>query len=88
VIASDLDQLPQYTPWVAAVWVDRKYRKWGVGGALVARAASEVFALGIDRAYLCAPQERRNFYLRQGWLPIMENVGDRGLTVFIKERLA
>jgi GNAT superfamily N-acetyltransferase len=88
VIASDLEDLPQYTPWVAAVWVDRKYRKRRVGRALVARAVNEVFALGIDRTYLCAPEQRRNFYLRQGWLPIMENVGDRGVTVFGKTRVA
>jgi hypothetical protein len=54
----------------------------------VARAVDEVFALGIDRTYLCAPEERRNFYLRQGWLAIMENVGYPGVTVFIKERSA
>ena len=86
VIASDLEDLPQYTPWVAAVWVDPKYRKRRVGRALVERAVDGVFALGNDRAYLCAPEARRNFYLRQGWLPIMENVGERGLTVFVRNR--
>jgi GNAT superfamily N-acetyltransferase len=87
VIASDVEELPQYTPWVAAVWVEPKYRKHRIGRALVARAVDGVFALGIDRAYLCAPEERREFYLRQGWLPVMENVGDRGVTVFVRDRL-
>ena len=87
VISSDLEDLPQFTPWVAAVWVDPKYRKRRVGRALVARAVDEVFALGIGHAYLCAPEVRRNFYLRQGWLPIMENVGSRGVTVFIRKQL-
>lgn len=85
VIASDLEDLPQYTPWVAAVWVDPEYRKWRVGRALVERAANGVFGLGIDRAYLGAPEERRKFYLRQGWLPIMEKVGFRGVTVVRQE---
>jgi GNAT superfamily N-acetyltransferase len=87
VIASDLEDLPQYTPWVAAVWVDSEYRGRRVGRELVAQAVNDVFALGIGRVYLCAPQPRRNFYLRQGWLPIRENVGDRGVTVFIKEQV-
>jgi GNAT superfamily N-acetyltransferase len=88
VIASDLEDLPQYSPWVAAVWVDPEYRKRGVGEALVGRAADGVFALGIERAYLCALEARRAFYVRQGWLPIMENVGTRGATVFIRDRPA
>jgi GNAT superfamily N-acetyltransferase len=86
VIASDMDELPQYTPWVAAVWVDPEYRKRRLGEALVARAVDDVFALGIERAYLCALQARRPFYLRQGWLPIMEKVGDHGMTVLIRDR--
>ncbi|MDB5616709.1 GNAT family N-acetyltransferase [Tardiphaga sp.] len=86
VIASDLEDLPQYTPWVAAVWVDPEHRKRQIGRTLVARAAQDVFALGIDRVYLCAPKLRRNFYLRQGWVPIEEDVGDRSVTVFVLEQ--
>lgn len=87
VIVSDLDDLPQYTPWIAAVWVDTQYRERQVGRALVARAVDDVFALGIDSVYLCAPMPRRNFYIRQGWVPIREKVGDRHVTVFIMERV-
>src|ERR1700682_1881021 len=38
VIASDLAERPQLTPWVAAVWVEAQARRRGVGGALVQRA--------------------------------------------------
>ena len=86
VIPSDLEDLPEYTPWVAAVWVDPEHRDHQIGRALVARAVDDVFALGIPRAYLCAPPHRRNFYLRGGWHPIRENVGRRGVTVFMRER--
>ncbi|CAN5514817.1 GNAT family N-acetyltransferase [soil metagenome] len=82
VIASDLEDLPHLTPWVAAVWVDAAHRERQVGRALVGRAVEEAFALGIPRIYLCAPQHRRTFYLRQGWQPIEENVGTRAVTVF------
>ena len=40
VIASDLAERPQLTPWVAAVWVEPQARRRGVGGALVNRAAT------------------------------------------------
>ena len=86
VIASDLEDLPQFTPWVAAVWVEPDYRKHQIGRALVARAADGVFALGIEHAYLCALPARRDFYLGQYFVPIMENVGPRGVTVFVRNR--
>jgi GNAT superfamily N-acetyltransferase len=86
VIPSDLEDLPEYTPWVAAVWVDPAYRAQQIGRSLVARAVADAFALGTPRIYLCAPPLRRNFYLRQGWRPIRENVGERGVTVFIREQ--
>jgi N-acetylglutamate synthase-like GNAT family acetyltransferase len=87
VIASDLEDLPQLTPWVAAVWVEAAYRERQIGRALVARAVDDIFALGIASAYLCALPARRDFYLRQGFVPIMENVGERGVTVFVRHRM-
>lgn len=84
VIAADLEERPQYSPWVAAVWVDPKYRMQEIGSALVGRAVSDAFALNIRRLYLCAEKERRRFYTRQGWTPIEEDVGERKLTVFVK----
>jgi len=85
VIQSDLEERPQYTPWVAAVWVDPKYRMQEIGSGLVARAAEAAFALNIRRVYLCARKERRRFYTRQGWTEIEENVGEGRLTVFVKQ---
>lgn len=84
VIASDLEDRPQYSPWVAAVWVDPKYRMREIGTALMARAAGDAFALNFRRLYLCAGKERRRFYTRQGWKPIEESVGERKLTLFVK----
>jgi GNAT superfamily N-acetyltransferase len=84
VIASDLKQRPQLTPWVAAVWVEPQHRARGVGSALVERAAHDCFALGIARAYLCARPALTGFYERLGWISIERGVGERGLTVFIR----
>ena len=50
VIASDLAERPQLTPWIAAVWVDPQARQHGIGAALVNRAAQDCFAIGIGRA--------------------------------------
>jgi GNAT superfamily N-acetyltransferase len=85
VIASDLEERPQLTPWVAAVWVDPQARLRGVGAALVNRAAQDCFALGIGRAYLCARLQRAGYYERLGWTPIERDVGPHHLSVLIRD---
>jgi N-acetylglutamate synthase-like GNAT family acetyltransferase len=85
VIASDLAERPQLTPWVAAVWVEPQARARGIGAALVDRATQDCFALGVSRLYLCARPQRSNFYERLGWTPIERNVGQHNLGVFIRD---
>ncbi|MGA9088130.1 MAG: GNAT family N-acetyltransferase [Bradyrhizobium sp.] len=85
VIASDLAERPQLTPWVAAVWVEPEARQRGVGGALVNHATRDCFALGFGRAYLCARARLSTFYARLGWTPIEHGVGPRHLSLFIRD---
>ena len=85
VIASDLAERAQLTPWVAAVWVEEKARGHGVGAALVNRAAQDCFALAFDRAYLCARPRMSGFYERLGWNVIERKVGLHQLSVFVRE---
>jgi GNAT superfamily N-acetyltransferase len=85
MIASDLEERPQLTPWVAAVWVEPHARSRDVGGALVGQAARDCFALGIARAYLCARPALASFYEGLGWIPVERDVGEHGLTVFIQD---
>jgi GNAT superfamily N-acetyltransferase len=84
-IASDLDERPELTPWVAAVWVEETARGHGVGAALVDAAARACFALGFARAYLCARPRMTPYYERLGWTVIERKVGARQLSVFIRE---
>ena len=87
VIASDLPERPQLTPWVAAVWVEAHARRRGVGGALVNRATLDCFALNVARAYLCARPQRTAFYERLGWSSIERDVGPHRLSVFIRDAI-
>ena len=84
-LASDLRERPDYTPWVAAVWAEPEYRGRTIGRRLVAHAAETCFARGFRRIYLCSAPRLRNFYVRQGWLPVEEAVGDRALVVYARD---
>lgn len=88
LIDSDLNERPQFTPWVAAVWTEPDARGQGIGRALVSRARDEAFALGHDRVYLCASPAMRSYYLELGWTVLEEDVGARPLTVFVSHRRA
>ena len=85
VIASDLEERPQLTPWIAAVWVEEDARRRGVGAALVNRATDDCLALGIARAYLCARPRMTKFYDGLGWTVIERNVGPHHLSVFARD---
>jgi predicted N-acetyltransferase YhbS len=81
VILSDLDERPEYTPWVAALWVDSEHRRRGVASALVREAPRGAFESGTDLVYLGALPDKRDFSERLGWQRLEENVGRNRLTV-------
>ena len=85
VIASDLAERPQLTPWVAAVWVEAQVRRRGIGAALVDRATLDCFALGVSRAYLCARPQRAGYYEKLGWIPIEREAGPHRMSVLIRD---
>jgi GNAT superfamily N-acetyltransferase len=86
IIASDLDERPQYTPWVAAVWIEPQFRSRQLGRQLIERAAGYAFGLGIPRVYLTARPARRSYYEGLGWTPVEDDVGDLKFTVFVREQ--
>ena len=82
-IASDLDARPTLSPWVAALWVDPEFRKQGVAADLMKATLAEFSALGQTKVYLCAKNDKRDYYQRFGWKLIEESVGDDELDVFV-----
>ena len=66
LVASDMEALPEWIPWLASVFVLPDHRCHGIGSTLVERVASEAVALGYPRLYLFTP-DRMNFYRRLGW---------------------
>lgn len=85
IIKSDLDERPEYTPWVAAVWVEPEHRRKGLGAALVAHAAKSAFESGLEQVFLCATPKNSSYYEKLGWTKIEEDIGKMHLTVLVKK---
>ncbi|MDB5654247.1 MAG: N-acetyltransferase [Tardiphaga sp.] len=86
IIASDLDERPHYTPWIAAVWIEPAFSSRGIGRQLIDHAVGYAFGLGISRVYLTARPARRSYYERLDWSRIEDGVGDLNFTVFARDR--
>jgi GNAT superfamily N-acetyltransferase len=74
LIASDMETRPQYTPWIAALWVDEAQRSRGIAAALIDAARAEARTLGIGTVYLCASRANAPYYLARGFTRIEEDV--------------
>jgi GNAT superfamily N-acetyltransferase len=57
---------PDWTPWLASVFVAPEHRDGGVGSALVEAIAAAARSLGVRKLYLFTP-DRERLYRRLGW---------------------
>jgi predicted N-acetyltransferase YhbS len=66
LLVDDLPEWPQFTPWVASVFVAPEWRGRQVGTRLVNRAVEVAGLAGAPRVYLVTPGQEA-FYRRIGW---------------------
>jgi len=83
-IASDLDERPELTPWVAALWVEPEFRRAGIARDLVERAVQTMLAQGHAQVYLYAIPALQEFYLSLGWTLLEEKFGNYGIDIFVR----
>ena len=81
LIHSDMEERPQYSPWVAAVWVEAAERRARRRPALIAEAAKIARSLGYRAAYICCRPDLEGFYSRIGWQIIEQAAGAKRLSV-------
>lgn len=67
LLREDHPQVPQYSPWLASLYVRPPVRGRGIGQALVGRAVSEAGALGVGRLYLYCTAAVAGWYRQLGW---------------------
>jgi len=73
ITASDMDNKPQWTPWLASVFVEPSFRNQGIGSQLVRHVMTQALRAGITRLYLFTP-DRAAFYQKLGWTILLEDV--------------
>ncbi len=66
LIPTDAPEFPQFTPWLASLYVAPSARGAGVGSALVRAIVEHVHRLGFATLYLFTPGSPR-IYLNCGW---------------------
>ena len=81
LIAHDMLARMEFSPWLAAVYVEPAFRNKGVGSRLVRTIMHEAKVLGMTSLYLFTP-DRMRFYHRLGW-QALERVVYRGESVTI-----
>jgi GNAT superfamily N-acetyltransferase len=80
LIVNDMELRPQYTPWIAALWVEETARRQGIAAALIDAARHYANGCGHDCVYLCATPDNTPYYLKRGFTQIEADVD--GMNVF------
>ncbi len=86
LIACDEEARPQYTPWIAALWVEPEARRQGIGAALVERSSQFAFSTGTERLYLLSRERRRAYYEGIGWTMLEADAPEKGIHILIRDR--
>jgi len=81
LIHREMDTHPQFTPWLAGVFVVLAHRRRGIGSALTQHAIREAAARGYPTVYLFTPSAQ-DFFSRLGW-SIVEHTRYRNTDVTI-----
>lgn len=66
LLVRDMDTHPDWSPWLASVFVLPGFRRRGIGERLCRRIVDEARRLGVPRLYLFTA-DRAAFYARMGW---------------------
>ncbi len=74
VIGNDFHNRPDLTPNVCAVYVEERFRRRGIAGALLRTVCEDMRALGVPTLYLLT--DHTGFYERYGWEYLCPVQGD------------
>ncbi len=67
LLQNDHDDIRQYAPWLASLYVPPQARGRGVARALVTHCVAQAARLGVDPLYLYCTDALLPYYARLGW---------------------
>jgi N-acetylglutamate synthase-like GNAT family acetyltransferase len=73
LIESDMDTHPEWTPWLASVYVAPPYRQLGFGSRLIEAIVDFANQQGLQNLYLFTP-DKMNYYQKRGWSICQEEI--------------
>ena len=71
IIHNNMDNHPQWFPWLASLYVYPPYRQRGIATQLIARVIEETPRLGYCQLYLLT-EDQQSMYQRLGWRIVCE----------------
>ena len=66
LILDDMEDRPQYSPWLASVFIAPECRKQGIATELISNIVQQAQLLNLTQIYLFTP-DQAEFYARRGW---------------------
>ena len=66
IVEHDMDSHQELSPWLASVYVDKRYRRQGIGSMLVQHVLQQAANQHIEKIFLFTPDQRA-FYQQLGW---------------------
>jgi GNAT superfamily N-acetyltransferase len=85
VIENDCLHRPQYSPWVAAVYVKPEMRNRGIASMILQEAAAVASRINIDGLYIDCLATTARVYDKNGWRLYEREVGDKNSVVMLRE---
>ncbi len=83
---NDLKMQKELTPWLAALYVDKKYRKNGYAKLLIDNLYIEAKKLKLNKLYL-RTENAGNYYLKHGWSELYKIIDEHGIYTTVYERI-
>lgn len=85
LFSNDLKKLPQLKPWIAALYVDKKFRNKGIGKLLINQIENIVKELGYNKIYL-RTEKTSKYYLKLGWSKYQELKDEHNIDTIVFEK--
>jgi GNAT superfamily N-acetyltransferase len=84
VVENDCVQRPQYSPWVAAVFVRPEMRNCGIASAMLQETAVIARKAGVRSLYIDCLGATAPVYEKNGWKVFEREVGDKDSVVMLR----